>query len=180
MYHVAVVCENPKIFEKLLECARTFFGNLITIHGPYPDIESVEGDGACIEMSAATDSFHESTGEIEQVLISPNLPGDAGRSLALPGDTPPVRIFAALIAMLEDFEVRDRPGDVEIVEELTPREIEVLQLISGGYSNREIAGYLDITERTVKYHVSEILRKLQVTGRTEAVVEAARYGIVKL
>ena len=59
---------------------------------------------------------------------------------------------------------------------LTEREIEVLQFVSGGYSNAEIARFLDITERTVKYHVSEILRKLDVGGRTEAVVEAAVIG----
>ena len=56
----------------------------------------------------------------------------------------------------------------------------MLHFVSGGYSNSEIAGYLKITERTVKYHVSEILRKLKVSSRTEAVVEAARDGIITL
>jgi DNA-binding NarL/FixJ family response regulator len=55
---------------------------------------------------------------------------------------------------------------------LTHREVEVLRLLTGGYSNREIADALDIAERTAKNHVASILSKLQVRDRTRAVIKA--------
>ncbi len=64
--------------------------------------------------------------------------------------------------------------------DLTPREIEVLQLIAQGMSNKQIATDLAITERTTKFHVSSILSKLEAANRTEAVKIAARRGLVKL
>jgi two-component system nitrate/nitrite response regulator NarL len=66
------------------------------------------------------------------------------------------------------------------VEALTPREREVLQLLSEGLANRRIAERLGIGERTVKFHVNAILGKLGVSTRTEAVVVAARLGLVTL
>ncbi len=68
----------------------------------------------------------------------------------------------------------------ELAEVLTPREIEVLQLLSLGLSNKEIAARLAISEHTAKFHVNAILAKLGVQGRTEAVVRAARLGLVVL
>jgi two-component system NarL family response regulator len=64
--------------------------------------------------------------------------------------------------------------------ELTSREIEVLQLIAGGKSNKEIAAALSITEGTVKGHVNNILSKLGVSDRTQAVTTAIQRGIVHL
>jgi ATP/maltotriose-dependent transcriptional regulator MalT len=61
---------------------------------------------------------------------------------------------------------------------LTDREQEVLHLIGKGYMNKEIAGMMNITERTVKWHASKIYEKLQVSTRTEAVAEARRMGIL--
>jgi ATP/maltotriose-dependent transcriptional regulator MalT len=61
---------------------------------------------------------------------------------------------------------------------LTDREQEVLHLIGNGYMNKEIAGMMNITERTVKWHASKIYEKLQVTSRMEAVSEARRIGIL--
>lgn len=62
-------------------------------------------------------------------------------------------------------------------ENLTDREMEVLALVAAGDTNRAIAGRLSISEKTVKNHVSNILRKLGVTGRTEAAVWAVRRGV---
>jgi len=64
--------------------------------------------------------------------------------------------------------------------ELTPREVEVLRLIAAGNSNKEIANSLEITEGTVKGHVNNILSKLAVTDRTQAVTTAIQRGIVQL
>ncbi|HEY6412474.1 MAG TPA: response regulator transcription factor [Edaphobacter sp.] len=63
-------------------------------------------------------------------------------------------------------------------ETLTPREVEIIRLMTGGYSNREIAGALYLSEGTVKNHVSNILSKLGVRDRTRAVLKAIERGIV--
>lgn len=63
---------------------------------------------------------------------------------------------------------------------LTRREIEVLKLIALGLANKEIGSRLGVTERTVKYHNSQIFSKLDVVSRTEAVMEAMRIGAIPL
>lgn len=63
-------------------------------------------------------------------------------------------------------------------EQLTPREIEVLQLLAHGLANKEIARELSIGEKTVKTHVSNILSKLGVLSRTQAALYAVRAGLV--
>lgn len=62
--------------------------------------------------------------------------------------------------------------------ELTERECEVLGLIAGGMSNREIAEKIFISEKTVKTHVSSILRKLHLEDRTQAAIYALKHGFV--
>jgi DNA-binding NarL/FixJ family response regulator len=100
------------------------------------------------------------------------------------------RIHTALRAVAEglfivDDEVAEHVvpnvrGRVELIEPLTPREVEVVQLLAVGLSNKEIATRLAITDHTVKFHLNGILRKLGVSSRTEAVVRAARLGLVTL
>jgi DNA-binding NarL/FixJ family response regulator len=68
----------------------------------------------------------------------------------------------------------------ELPEPLTPREREVLQMISTGLGNKEIAGRLSISEHTVKFHVASILGKLGASSRTEAVSIGIRHGLVLL
>ena len=65
-------------------------------------------------------------------------------------------------------------------EALTQREIEVLREIASGRANKEIAQHLAISEHTVKDHLKNILGKLQVAGRTEAVTAAVRRGIIEI
>ena len=67
-----------------------------------------------------------------------------------------------------------------MIEPLTPREEEVLQLLVEGLSNREIGARLHLTEGTVKNYVSAIIAKLQANDRTHAVVTALRRGLVDL
>lgn len=67
-----------------------------------------------------------------------------------------------------------------LAEELTAREREVLQQLSLGLANKEIAQNMHISDHTVKFHVNAIMQKLGVTSRTEAVVRAARLGLVTL
>jgi len=63
-------------------------------------------------------------------------------------------------------------------EPLTERETEVLRLMAGGYSNKEIARALDVAEGTVKNHVSSVLAKLGVRDRTRAVLKAVSLGVL--
>lgn len=63
-------------------------------------------------------------------------------------------------------------------EPLTPRELEILRLLAGGYANREIAQALHLAEGTVKNHVSNVLLKLGVRDRTRAVLRALDLGLL--
>jgi len=63
---------------------------------------------------------------------------------------------------------------------LSPREIEILDLVARGNSNKIIGRKLSISDQTVKNHVSAILRKLEVNDRTEAVVYALRNGWIRM
>ena len=65
-------------------------------------------------------------------------------------------------------------------EALTPREIEVLELLAEGLSNKGIAGRLGISDQTVKFHVASISGKLGARSRTEAVRLAVRRGLITL
>lgn len=67
-----------------------------------------------------------------------------------------------------------------LVEPLTPRELEILQRIAEGLTNRAIARKLDISDHTVKFHTTAIFGKLGVSSRTEAVVRATRAGLILL
>ena len=64
--------------------------------------------------------------------------------------------------------------------ELTRRETEVLHAVAAGKSNKEIGCAFDISEATVKVHMTHILEKLKVTGRTEAINVAVRRGLVRM
>ncbi len=73
-----------------------------------------------------------------------------------------------------------RDLDKDKINSLTKRELEVLIQIAGGMANKEIADSLDISERTVKNHISNIFRKIDVSDRTQAAVFAIKNDIVKL
>lgn len=74
----------------------------------------------------------------------------------------------------------NRDIDKEKLESLTKRELEILTQVSGGMFNKEIANNLNISERTVKNHISNIFKKIDVSDRTQAAVFAIRNNIVKL
>lgn len=66
------------------------------------------------------------------------------------------------------------------ISPLTPREQEILNYIAQGYPNKQIAAELDISEQTIKNHVTSILRKLNANARTEAVVVAIKQGLITI
>jgi len=77
-------------------------------------------------------------------------------------------------------EVANRLAFRKMFEDLTPREVQVLQHLAKGLANKEIANVLSISEHTAKDHLKNILGKLQVMDRTEAVTAAIQRGIIHL
>ncbi|MBQ7359450.1 MAG: response regulator transcription factor [Lachnospiraceae bacterium] len=73
-----------------------------------------------------------------------------------------------------------RDTDKEKIDSLTKRELEVLIQVANGMFNKEIATTLDISERTVKNHISNIFKKIEVSDRTQAAVFAIRNDIIRL
>ncbi|MBX7101556.1 MAG: response regulator transcription factor [Myxococcaceae bacterium] len=135
------------------------------------------------------------------------IPGDdglpaiaAGASGVLHRDSPPEAIAAALAALHEGLAVFDRAFVAHLIpqtpvadvleaapvaapapsELLTHREREVLGLLADGRSNKQIATALTISEHTAKFHVNSILQKLSADKRVEAVVRAAKLGLLEL
>lgn len=94
----------------------------------------------------------------------------AGGSLVNPAITE--RLRKSIEEVDSDFPSLDQP------DPLTSRETEILRLMAGGYSNKEIANSLDVAEGTVKNHVSNILSKLGVRDRTRAVLKAFELKLV--
>ncbi|WP_243458021.1 response regulator transcription factor [Sporosarcina sp. Te-1] len=80
--------------------------------------------------------------------------------------------------LMNNFTNRSKQ-DKERVEELTKRELDVLQEIAKGKSNKEIASSLFITEKTVKTHVSNVLAKLELADRTQAALYAVKHRLVE-
>ena len=107
---------------------------------------------------------------------------------ALPRDASPDQIIAAIYAaaaglatVLADASRAVLASEAEWEgEPLTPREIEVLEIVSEGLSNKQIAARLNISEHTAKFHVNSILGKLAAGTRAEAVTLGLRRGLLKV
>jgi DNA-binding NarL/FixJ family response regulator len=83
------------------------------------------------------------------------------------------------LAELVDPAVKvNAPLSAEWIEPLTPRELQILRMLSEGFANRAIAAQLDISEHTAKFHVGQILAKLNAESRTEAVTIGIRHGLI--
>lgn len=76
-------------------------------------------------------------------------------------------------------EVATRVGE-RLLAQLSPRELEVLKLVAKGLSNKEIAAQLNVVEGTIKIHVTNLLSKLRVADRTQAIVVAIQRGIIDI
>lgn len=139
---------------------------LIAIRGEFPD--------ARIIMLSSSDS----DGEIQRALRS----GASGYVLkSMP--------HSELLAVIRSVHAGRRhvPTEVAAVlaehlgeEDLTPRELQVLQLIRDGYKNKQIAAELSISENTVNFHIKNIVDKLGANDRTHAVTIAIRRGLLSV
>jgi two-component system nitrate/nitrite response regulator NarL len=99
----------------------------------------------------------------------------------LPAVTAAAAGLVTLDEALAESVLRPRPVPAPaLAEPLTPREVEVVQLLAEGLTNRRIGERLGISEHTAKFHVNAILGKLGASSRSEAVAQAARLGLVQL
>lgn len=93
-------------------------------------------------------------------------------------------VLCALRAVLLGLSVVDAShlerGPSPEIEDLTPRETEILGMLGDGFTNRQLAEALSISENTVKFHLGSIFSKLQVGSRAEAVTVGIRSGLVML
>ena len=91
-----------------------------------------------------------------------------------------MRLFQPDLIPALNSRLVSRDTDKDKINQLTKRELEVLIQVANGMFNKEIALALDISERTVKNHISNIFKKIEVADRTQAAVFAIRNDIIKL
>jgi DNA-binding NarL/FixJ family response regulator len=166
-----------------------------------PDVVLIDSSGEPFEVALESVVASGLASDLSVVLLGDGMTSGAsaealraGIRAALPGDISPEQLVAALQAvaggllvlhpshvseMLPAGAATSRGLD-ELAEPLTRREIEVLQMLAAGLSNKEIAARLNISEHTVKFHVASILGKLGAGSRTEAVSLGIRRGLVLL
>jgi DNA-binding NarL/FixJ family response regulator len=107
----------------------------------------------------------------------------AGAQGYLVKDTSETEMVAAILAVAEGKryiprDIAARLADRMLRQDLTPRELSVLELLAVGSTNKQIANALDISDNTVRCHVNNIMEKLQVSDRTEAVANALKKGVI--
>jgi len=95
----------------------------------------------------------------------------------------PQQVFIAIQAVATGLRVFNRINSNHRIPDseapsLTPRELELLRLIADGEGNKSIAYLLDISEHTVKFHISSIFEKLHVSSRTEAIKKGIQGGLI--
>jgi DNA-binding NarL/FixJ family response regulator len=88
-------------------------------------------------------------------------------------------VASKVLDQFRELATMDEASDT-VFSPLTPREVEILDCVARGNSNKEIARLLSISDQTVKNHITSILRKLAVNDRTQAVIYALRHGWIKL
>jgi len=121
--------------------------------------------------------------------VSPQNALRSGARAALSRNAPPAQIIAAIHAVSAGLVVVPAEASAlvvpqgsleQMVEPLTPREMDVLEMLAEGLSNKVVAFRLGISEHTAKFHVNSILEKLDAGTRTEAVMRGIRLGLIKI
>ena len=166
---------------------------LETLLREHSDIELVSSaEDADVLLCDELPEFSDLAATVPVVVLTDELPIQnalrSGVRAMLPRDAAAAQIIAAIYAAsagliaipAEDSFTSIPAPPVQPAEPLTPREIEVLDMLAEGWSNKLIAHKLGISEHTAKFHVNSILAKLNAGTRTEAVMRGVRLGLVKI
>ena len=115
------------------------------------------------------------------LLLDINMPRKNGLEVlqTLKSSKSKVKVLVLTVPSLNSKMI-EKNRDEGKIESLTKRELEVLKLLAVGMYNKEVAEKLNISERTVKNHVSNIFKKIEVTDRTQAAVFAIRNNLIEL
>ncbi|MCO7219721.1 response regulator transcription factor [Klenkia sp. PcliD-1-E] len=167
----------------------------LSVHGELPDVVLVDLLMPKMDGVATTARIREKYPELRTVVLTSfgemervHAALAAGASGYLLKDAEPTEVVAAIRAAARGEVFLDPAVARQLTQEmvspptglgsLTARERDVLALVAHGRSNQEIADELVISERTARTHVSNVLRKLQLTSRTQAALVAVRQGLV--
>jgi DNA-binding NarL/FixJ family response regulator len=205
---LALVAEDPLARGALSRALSDQGGELLLVaSGTQTELESAAGEAPDVVLWDTGLRLPEHDARVEPpdlgapvlALVADEAAGEVALTAGARGllfrDVGPAPLVAALLAVARGLTVFD-PGLSEVraapraatssatntpgPDSLTPREREVLALLAEGLSNKAIADRLSISEHTAKFHVNAVLAKLGVQRRTEAVVRAARLGLVTL
>jgi DNA-binding NarL/FixJ family response regulator len=153
--------EGPEATREILEHHPSIRVVALTVVSDDADVTAVVGAGACGFLAKDT--------PIDGVVLAVRAAANGAAWLA-------PRAAEVVLGRVRRDSVGKEP-DAALAEELSPREFEVLRLISRGMENAEIARELGISPRTAKNHVSNILAKLGLPSRIQAAIYAVRRGV---
>jgi DNA-binding NarL/FixJ family response regulator len=191
---VLVVSADPLVRQGLA----ALLGEAGAVEAVFDPIEAVDSDEVADEASADLvvwdlDGDEPGWDGRDRVLALVGSPDDAGRARAagatgiVSRSTPTPTLLAAAAAVALGLEVLDpslnvepKPRSTGWTVDLSARESEVLELMSEGISNREIAERIGVSPNTAKFHVASVLDKLGAASRTEAVALALRHGVLMI
>ena len=208
MIQVYLVDDHPFVLKGLITYLKTqenieVIGKSESGEKAIKEIKELEPDVAIVDLRLPDKNGTEVTQEVKKVGLKTEIiilssfnrdqevieAIDAGALSYLMKDSPPQKLVDAIKAAQKGEPVlhprvakkimQRAAGKKTVLEPLTDREMEVLALLVKGLSNKEIAENLYISPRTVKSHVSNILRKLDVKDRTQAVIKAIDNDLVR-
>jgi DNA-binding NarL/FixJ family response regulator len=170
MDRVAIVAESSRLRSEIARLLREHTRFEVTASVATLDELMLDADATLVLVSDDDDSIRD-------------LPPLRGPCALLPTSATPEQIIAAVHAAATGLTVLHPEysgsfGRAPIDDPLTPREREVLQMLAAGLGNKEIAARLTISDHTAKFHVSQILAKLNAASRAEAVSIGMRRGLV--
>ena len=164
---------------------------LFRVRSDGPDAIVIAAGEAFLASVGTRSSLQEVFSDTPTVLLAGEPGAAIARSAArlkiysvLPMDATTHQLVVAIAATVAGFAVTlprlpaGPPEATRIAEDLTAREVEVLRLMARGYRNKQLAGVLNISEHTAKFHVSSVLAKLGARTRTEAVTIGMTRGLV--
>lgn len=176
--------------EEAIELVRKHHPDLVLIDMKMPDMEGVEAINKIREFNTDVKFIILTTYDDDDSVFEGINAGARGYLLK---DTTPEDLVDAIIRVNRGESLIDPKWQTKLFDRfsqiakkqtvehaLTNRELEVLQLIANGASNKDIASALFISVKTVKTHITHIFEKLEVRDRTESVTKALRLGIIKI